>query len=102
MISRPTSVTVCFLVGTMFSRFSLLSGTDPKGVSVALLPVYVVALVRGMMEAKGVGTVNAAAVLEESCKSEVLFSRSSAGVVELITELFMLSSVGLDLYNMGE
>lgn len=93
----------------MFSRSSPPSGTDAAGLSDVFVTVEVVTSVTAVMEAegelvKGVGTVDAAAVMEMSCGSDVLLSGSSAGMVVLMMEmvLFMLDCVGFtDSYSVG-
>lgn len=109
MISASRSVTAGFKMGGVRSRSSLLSGTDPLGVSDLFVTVEVVTLVKGEMEAEGelvegVGTVDAASVMEKSCGSVVLLFGISECVVVLMMELvlFTSDSVGLvDSYSVG-
>lgn len=74
----------------------MLSGADPVEL-VTLVTEGMVMEVDGEL-VKGVGTVDAAAVME----SDLLLSSSSVGVVVFVMELFMLTSVGLgDSYSVG-
>lgn len=88
--SNQIPVTSCsgrvwFLVGKVFSRSSPRSGA--AGPSEVRLPVEAVTTVTGVMEAElveGMGTVDAAAAMENGCRSDMLLGRPPAGSVALM------------------